>query len=922
MGGPFTGARFHRVLSVPGRSRDEDRATLAAALTAAHAELSTLDDGLVVAAWQRPAAGAPVRVLVGGRPRFPPAGPAGWPPRSTGALLYPPGSTGTDVDTDEVVAGWRQMPDWIACAGRLDPLWTSTVVRGGFAECLVHLTTPFVWLVWARPARPGVLDDELADLTTRIPMLRRRENSELDCVELERAQDRYRELSRAAAIGTWTVRVAVGGPSPAASRRVAALMCAASDLGGQPYVLVPRHTTTPFDRLDPPELHATSELLAALTAPPRRELPGIRVVEPARFDLTPENHDGILLGHVLDDADQPVGDFRVGTDTLNRHTFVTGATGAGKSRTVRHLLTALHRAGIPWLVIEPAKAEYGSLAGSIGPDRLAVLRPGAPDAVPCGLNPLAPEPGFPLATHIDLVRALFLAAFEATEPFPQVLASALVRCYTALGWDTTLGTSRLPHATPRYPTLDDLRDTALRVVRDIGYGREVADNVRGFVDIRIGSLLLGTPGRFFAEGNQLDLADLVRHNVVLQIEDIGNDQDSAFLIGAVLIRLHEHLRVHRDSGGGLRHVTVVEEAHRLLKRVEPGSPAAHAVELFTALLAEIRAYGEGIVVAEQIPAKIVPDVVKNTALKIVHRLPAEDDRAVVGATMNLDAAQSRHVVALPPGRAAVFADGMDRPIRVQVPFTVEDAVPPTGRVATGPAMATCPPGCACTLRESTASARLAEDPELALWVELMAAAHVLGYPEPLPRRSWLDRFAATDRHRLDCAVAQLATGAVRRRYVALLEYYQPEQLARHLADRARAHLTRCGEDAACDGSEVCWQAGLYRWRDVFVAFTRADYDPDRPHPLTARWRARGLDLTDAPAREQLLNLRRLPSSRTTDRTAVDGAGDPPEHRRLSALLSSPAEPMRRFVEATRFLTFSNAWPLHRLYPEEWAASRE
>jgi hypothetical protein len=367
----------------------------------------------------------------------------------------------------------------------------------------------------------------------------------------------------------------------------------------------------------------------------------------------------------------------------------------------------------------------------------------------------------------------------------------------------------------------------------------------------------------------------------------------------------------------------VEEAHRLLKRVEPGSPAAHAVELFTGLLAEIRAYGEGIIVAEQIPAKIVPDVVKNTALKIVHRLPAEDDRAVVGATMNLDQAQSRHVVALPPGRAAVFADGMDRPIRIHVPLSPETAALPTGHIATGPARATCPPGCACTLRELGASAILAEDPELALWLELLTIAHVLGYPEPKARRSWLDRLAAFDRSRLECAVAQLAADTVQRRYTALIEHYQPDDLARHVAGQARAHLAGTGQgDSHCDGSEVQWQAGLFRWRDVFVALACQDYDAQAPHPLTGQWRTRGLDLGDVPAREQLLTLQRLPSSRLTDRTAVDGVADPPEHQRLAAILSRPDTPMRQFIEATRFLAFSNAWPLQRLYPQEWAQHLE
>ena len=133
---------------------------------------------------------------------------------------------------------------------------------------------------------------------------------------------------------------------------------------------------------------------------------------------------------------------------------------------------------------------------------------------------------------------------------------------------------------------------------------------------------------------------------------------------------------------------VIEEAHRLLRASREGA-SAHAVELFASLLAEIRAYGEGIIVVEQIPAKLVPDVVKNTALKVLHRLPANDDREVVGAAMNLDEDQSRQVVSLRPGVAAVFADGMDRPLRIRVPFGGSKerldagARPPRSRCAAG-----------------------------------------------------------------------------------------------------------------------------------------------------------------------------------------------------------------------------------------------
>jgi DNA helicase HerA-like ATPase len=130
--------------------------------------------------------------------------------------------------------------------------------------------------------------------------------------------------------------------------------------------------------------------------------------------------------------------------------------------------------------------------------------------------------------------------------------------------------------------------------------------------------------------------------VVFEIEDAGDNRDKAFLMGAVLLRLTEYLRLRQRAEGPatrqLRHLTVVEEAHRLLRQPPPGSgagPAAQAVEMFADMLAEIRAYGEGLIIAEQIPSKLIPDVIKNTAVKITHRLPAADDRDTVGATMNL-----------------------------------------------------------------------------------------------------------------------------------------------------------------------------------------------------------------------------------------------------------------------------------------------
>ncbi|RSD10349.1 ATP-binding protein [Amycolatopsis eburnea] len=930
------GFAFHDLLAVP---RGDDLATgvdrpdetggrspaqLFAALTAAHADLRFRGpDAAFAVAWERPVGSRALRVLVGGRPHSPVARPGD---AEVVPVLYPPGGLGRAADTAEIAARWAALPSWTRCTGGSDPLWTpqsgaEAPGRGGFDDYVAHMPGAFAWLVVAEPVDGDAIERELLGLETTMPRLRQRENSEPDRIALQRAEGRYRELSRAQPAGLWAVHVLVGGPDEAATRAAAALLCSASDLDALPYVLTPGTECAGLEQIwgKPVEngavsspFRATGELVAALARPPRRELPGIRLTEPPLFDVTPEFDGDVPLGTVLDDADQPVGEFGVALDTLNRHTFVAGATGSGKSQTVRHLLEGLHRAGVPWLVIEPAKAEYAAMAGRLGPDGpVTVIRPGDPTAYPAGLNPLEPAEGFPLQTHLDLVRALFLAAFDADEPFPQVLSQALTRCYARQGWDTVTGRVRGRVEPVKYPGLGDLQATAMEVVDGIGYGKEVADNVRGFVDVRIGSLRLGTPGRFFEGGHPLDVAALLRGNVVLEIEDLGSDADKAFFIGAVLIRLFEHLRVHHQPGTrGLKHVLVLEEAHRLLKRAEPGSPAEHAVELFTSMLAEIRAYGEGIIVAEQIPGKIVPDVIKNTACKILHRLPAEDDRLAVGATMNLSEAQSRHVVTLPPGRAAVFTDGMDRPLRLLMPLNegAEDA----SAVSRAPAVVArrsvaCGRLCEaspCTLgRLSEAVHRADDDPRLVLWLELLTVAHITGRRAPDPDRDWIAELRRSFADQtLECAVAHRIQAAVDARYAGIAEYNSPGDFIAHLAESAWRTLR--GEPHGCDVPEVRWQAGTYRWFDVRRALKTPG---DGPHPDTASWAARGLVLDGRTRAEQLARLADRPDSWRNDNATVIGTVKPTLIEVAAGKLSREKDPKNRLLSAAKFLNLPNSW---------------
>ncbi|WP_224401259.1 ATP-binding protein [Pseudonocardia sp. ICBG1034] len=886
----------------PGDGDDPTPVHLSAAMTATHAAFGSTQDALVVAGRLRAPGQPDVQIVLGGRPWFPPAvGTDAARDTSDVPVLCPPGARGVPLASGALEEMTSLLGCWVACTGQDDPLWLpndagppASDTRGSFDDYVAHLHGGFGWIVLAEPVPATELEDELTVLAAEVPQMRKRENSERHRVELARAESRYRELSRARVTGMWRVRVLVGGETTAEARTAAALLCSAGELERLPYVLVPGTDVLGFSDAAGKSVEsgaarspflASSELVAALARPPARELPGIRLADRPTFDVTPElPGSGVPLGRVLDGAGRPAGEFTVPTDTLNRHAFVCGATGSGKSQTMRALLEGLTRqASIPWLVIEPAKAEYARMAGRIaGVNTVTVIRPGAPDVPPASLNPLEPEPGFPLQSHADLVRALFLASFDAHEPFPQVLSRALSEVYAESGWNLVTDEPRPRYkpklrrsdpdveATPRYPTLGMLQTAASRVVAGIGYGKEITADVRGFVDVRMGSLREGRPGRFFEGGHPLDVEKLLDGNVVLELEDITNDQDKAFLIGAVLIRVVEHLRV-RGPRTGLQHVTVVEEAHRLLRNASDG-PAAAAVELFASLLAEIRAYGEGVVVVEQIPSKIVPDVVKNSALKVLHRLPSADDRDVVGSTMNLQPEQSEQVVAFAPGVAAVTVDGMDRPVMLRVPpgEGVESA---DGAVRVAPLAGTRSPLCGdacrsspCTLRAISDDADVAAAPGPVMWVELVTLSVLTGEPPPRPAPSVRAALVDDGERRRRCRLVGAVERSIGSRSPELRDWVDLDDLREYLLSTMDALL----DGATLPGDWLRFTAGFFRW-DVVREALRSNGDwPVHPH--TEAWADLGIVLPGPTRAEQLAQLKAHPSYRDGAEQVV--LGDP------------------------------------------------
>ncbi|MBO2455933.1 ATP-binding protein [Actinomadura barringtoniae] len=854
---------WYRIQAIPAPERTSSAewdfvSVLPAALSAARRRLP------FVVGWLSPGAGAPLELITN-------AGPMSPGPRAQQGLLFPNGARGVPIGD-----GWLRQAErmaWTRCPGRLAPaVKTADDGAGLFESTLVTLMErPFGWFVVADPCDERMLDTEMRELHHELRMLRRGEDEQAR-LAVARADQRLAELDAFREAGLWRVRVLAGAASESELSQIAPVLVGSMELGHHPYRLRSGHGSGSFSEvLRPPATPATAAAarpaeseqrypfvatagaLAALAGLPRREVPGLRVLDAGYFDVTSETDDAapmneprIELGSILDGQDREVGRLTVPRSTINRHVFVTGSTGAGKSQTVRHLLEQLTRAGIPWLAIEPAKSEYAAMSGRIadlgGP--VTVVNPSDPASVPLSVNPLAPEPGYPVQAHIDMVRALFQAAFDAEEPFPQIMAQALQRVYEANGWDVVTG-GGVPGSLiePAVPTLEQLQNAALQVIGDVGYGRELMADVQGFVDVRLRSLRIGSAGRFFEGGHPADIGGMLRENIVLAIEDVANDEDKAFLMGTLIIRIVEHLRMRARGGHtspGLRHVIVIEEAHRLLRNRGPERTSSHAVELFAGMLAEIRAYGEGIVVAEQIPTKLVPDVIKNTALKVVHRLPAFDDRHQVGSAMNLDQDQSREVVSLRPGVAAVFADGMDRPLRVRIPLgegreaVLPGPPPPVDGRRSAACGGECRSGRACSLYELREADLLAGNAEwawLRLWTDTLVLAHVANRPLPAVPPELARQWSRLVPRLRECTLATVVERAVTRRSWALRTGFQPSELTAAAAGVAQQLLGGTGPATAGALPGPTWVIPQLRWlHEMDKLFPFGEGAPDKHDP--------------------------------------------------------------------------------------------
>jgi hypothetical protein len=381
--------------------------------------------------------------------------------------------------------------------------------------------------------------------------------------------------------------------------------------------------------------------------------------------------------------------YAIDSASLTRHVLVCGVTGAGKSTTIFQLLEQLDEVDVPFLVVEPAKAEYRALLHHprLGP-KLQIFTLGDERISPFRLNPFEVPDGVTVSEHIDVLRATMAGSFGMWTPLPQVLERCLYEIYADRGWELATNTNARARDgdSPRaFPTLADLAAKVESVTAALGYEDRIKGDIHAALTTRIHSLRAGGKGRMLDVLRSVPLSSLLTRPTILELDPMGDDDDKAFLMGLLVVRLVQHRRAQGPSAS-LRHVMVIEEAHRLLSAQGPrtsqedADPKGKTVEMFSNLLSEVRAYGQGMIIADQVPVRLAPDVLKNTGLKVAHRTVANDDREALAGTMSMSKEQSEALTSLAPGRAAVFGAGDDAPVLIQVSDMKNDLIEhlPTG----------------------------------------------------------------------------------------------------------------------------------------------------------------------------------------------------------------------------------------------------
>ena len=432
--------------------------------------------------------------------------------------------------------------------------------------------------------------------------------------------------------------------------------------------------TLPLKYLTPATLVSGKEMAIQLSMP-RRSTSSTAVVETQAFGRQVKSLDGhniatnrsIELGvirHLWNDLPQKVS---LDIDNLTSHVFISGSTGSGKSNTVYELIYQLQKKNIPFLVIEPTKGEYKHVFGHL--ENVHVFSTNPSQAPLLKINPFKFPKSIHVLEHIDRLVEIFNVCWSMYAAMPAVLKDAILQAYEASGWD--IDNSYNYYSEDIFPNFNDLLESINNVINTSAYSDEVKSNYIGSLATRVKSLTNGLNGQIFAS-DEIDNDILFDSNVIIDLSRVGSQETKSLIMGILIMRLNERRMAFSGMNQPLKHVTILEEAHHLLKRTateqssEGSNVAGKAVEMLSNSIAEMRTYGEGFIIADQSPSAVDSSAIRNTNTKIILRLPDEQDRRLIGKAAAVSDDQLEEIARLPRGVAVIYQNSWLEPVLCKI----------------------------------------------------------------------------------------------------------------------------------------------------------------------------------------------------------------------------------------------------------------
>lgn len=393
---------------------------------------------------------------------------------------------------------------------------------------------------------------------------------------------------------------------------------------------------------------------------PTRSVHGLPIIEHAEFgrnvpDEVMPDEDKMNLGKIYHMGKEEAAGLILNRQAMASHTFITGSTGTGKSNAVYHLLDEITKNGqTTFLVVEPAKGEYKNVFGNCTDVQVFGTNPRETPLL--RMNPFAFPENIHILEHIDRLVEIFNACWPMYAAMPAVLKDAIERSYQKVGWDLRNSESEKGI----FPTFFDLLDILPGVIEESHYSKDTQSDYVGALCTRVKSLTNGIYGSVLCAEDALSDAEMFDQNVIVDLSRVGSMETKSLLMGILVMKLQEYRMCSSGMNSRLRHVTVLEEAHNLLRKTsaeqsqEGANLQGKSVEMLANAIAEMRTYGEGFIIADQAPGLLDMSVIRNTNTKIIMRLPDEEDRKLVGKSAALKEAQIDELSKLPLGVAAVY----------------------------------------------------------------------------------------------------------------------------------------------------------------------------------------------------------------------------------------------------------------------------